>query len=424
MKDAVSLGAEFYDGDDDGIYNPIDKNRNETWDPNEDMPLLLGDETSWCVYNDGVSSDERRFENVDPLGIEIQQTLFAVNQPELENVIFIKYKLTNTGLVNDVLDSVYFSPWDDTDLGDYSDDLGGSDTLINSVFTYNEGEDFIYGSNPPAIYTTLLQGPVVESSNILDTAFVRNGEIIGEEIFPGFENLGLFSFAGYVKAIVNQGDPRDIYHVWNYIHARDWNGNILNPCDTLFGKVFGNVDCNQVNTMYWFSGDPVTQQGWLDIIAADDRKFSSMGPFTLEKNKAVEIILALIVGRGTNYLNSITVARENVKKAIAEYKSNFASMTYSPPPPVNPITDYILYHNYPNPFNPQTTIRYEIPEDGVVTIDIFDILGQKVGTILNEFQKADRYEVNFNAVGLASGVYIYRMKVNDFIESKKMLLLK
>jgi hypothetical protein len=99
-------------------------------------------------------------------------------------------------------------------------------------------------------------------------------------------------------------------------------------------------------------------------------------------------------------------------------------MTYVSPPPTNPVTNYVLYHNYPNPFNPATTIRYEIPLDGVVTIDIYDILGQKVRTILNEFQKADRYEVNFNAVGLASGVYIYRMKVNDFIESKKMILLR
>jgi len=68
----------------------------------------------------------------------------------------------------------------------------------------------------------------------------------------------------------------------------------------------------------------------------------------------------------------------------------------------------------------------------VVTIDIYDILGQRVRTILNEFQKADRYEIDFNAMGLASGVYIYRMKVNDpetssgqgFIQSKKMVLIK
>ena len=75
-RDAVSLGAEFYDGDKDGIYNPDDKTLNGTWDTFEDMPPLIGDEIAWCVYNDGVPAGERRFE-VDPIGIEVQQTLFV-----------------------------------------------------------------------------------------------------------------------------------------------------------------------------------------------------------------------------------------------------------------------------------------------------------------------------------------------------------
>ncbi|MDH3268493.1 MAG: T9SS type A sorting domain-containing protein, partial [Ignavibacteria bacterium] len=266
-------------------------------------------------------------------------------------------------------------------------------------------------------------GPVIETTNISDTAYIRNGEIIGEEVFPGYKNLGLYTFVGYLKSTPPQGDPVDIEHVWNYAHARDREGIQLNPCDTGYGKVYGNIDCNEINPMFWFSGNPVTKVGWLDNTIRDDRKFSSIGPLTLEKNKPIEIILALVVGRGTNNLNSITVARENVQRAIQEYQSNFASMTYTPPPPI-PVTSYVLYQNYPNPFNPTTTIRYELPWDGIVTLDIFDILGQKVRTILNEFQRADRYEVSFNAIGLASGVYIYQLRVNDFIDSKKMVLVK
>ncbi|MGB5529876.1 MAG: T9SS type A sorting domain-containing protein, partial [Ignavibacteriaceae bacterium] len=148
------------------------------------------------------------------------------------------------------------------------------------------------------------------------------------------------------------------------------------------------------------------------------------GPFELEKDKPQEIIIAYVIGRGNDPLNSVTVAGENVQRAIQEYQSNFASMTYSPPAPTNPVTNYVLYQNYPNPFNPTTTIRYELPQDGQVTIEIFDILGQKVKTILNEFKRADRYEVTFRSAGLASGVYIYQLRVNDFITSKKMVLLK
>jgi len=188
--------------------------------------------------------------------------------------------------------------------------------------------------------------------------------------------------------------------------------------------VRGGVNCNEINPRLWASGDPVTDIGWIDRLKVDHRNLISTGPFKLEKNKPQDIIIAYVVGRGIDYFNSITVARENVQRAIREYENNFASMTYLSPPPNNPVISYILYQNYPNPFNPTTTIRYELPQEGVVTIDIYNILGQKVKTILNEFKKADRYEATFNAIGLASGVYIYRMKVNDFITSKKMVLIK
>lgn len=85
---------------------------------------------------------------------------------------------------------------------------------------------------------------------------------------------------------------------------------------------------------------------------------------------------------------------------------------------------YDLAQNYPNPFNPSTTIRYQIPQDGIVTLKIYDILGSEVATLVNEEKVAGKYEVNFNASSLASGVYIYKIQAGSFINSKKMLLLK
>jgi 5-hydroxyisourate hydrolase-like protein (transthyretin family) len=81
-------------------------------------------------------------------------------------------------------------------------------------------------------------------------------------------------------------------------------------------------------------------------------------------------------------------------------------------------------NNFPNPFNPSTTIRYQIPQDGIVTLKIYDILGNEVTTLLNEEKAKGRYEVNFNASQLASGVYIYKIQAGDFVSSKKMILLK
>lgn len=87
-------------------------------------------------------------------------------------------------------------------------------------------------------------------------------------------------------------------------------------------------------------------------------------------------------------------------------------------------SEYVLYNNYPNPFNPTTTIRYDLPKDGLVQLKVFDILGNEASTLVNEQKVAGKYEVNFNASQLASGVYIYKIQAGDFISSKKMILLK
>jgi hypothetical protein len=84
----------------------------------------------------------------------------------------------------------------------------------------------------------------------------------------------------------------------------------------------------------------------------------------------------------------------------------------------------MLHHNYPNPFNPTTVISYQIQQQGFVSLKIFNLLGKEIATVINEEKPAGKYEVDFSAKGLASGVYIYRMKVNDFITSKKMILLR
>jgi len=88
-------------------------------------------------------------------------------------------------------------------------------------------------------------------------------------------------------------------------------------------------------------------------------------------------------------------------------------------------SSYNLDQNYPNPFNPSTTIQYSIPEAGNVNIAVFNILGQEVKTVLkNASQSAGTYRVVFDASNLPTGIYIYRIQVNDFVSTKKMILLK
>jgi hypothetical protein len=88
------------------------------------------------------------------------------------------------------------------------------------------------------------------------------------------------------------------------------------------------------------------------------------------------------------------------------------------------ITEYALEQNYPNPFNPTTTIKYQIPTSGNVSITVYDILGNEVANLVDGYLETGKYEVDFDASLLASGVYIYRLNVNDFINVKKMVLLR
>jgi hypothetical protein len=85
---------------------------------------------------------------------------------------------------------------------------------------------------------------------------------------------------------------------------------------------------------------------------------------------------------------------------------------------------FSLSQNYPNPFNPSTTIRFAIPRVSNVEIVVYDIIGQRVMTLVNEIKQPGNYSVVFNANNLASGVYFYRIHAGNFIDTKKLILLK
>ena len=86
--------------------------------------------------------------------------------------------------------------------------------------------------------------------------------------------------------------------------------------------------------------------------------------------------------------------------------------------------EYKLEQNYPNPFNPTTTIRYSIPKAGIVNLKVYNLIGEEITTLVNEDKAAGNYEVEFDASQLPSGVYLYQLNAADFVETKKMVLLK
>jgi hypothetical protein len=105
-----------------------------------------------------------------------------------------------------------------------------------------------------------------------------------------------------------------------------------------------------------------------------------------------------------------------------------ADFIFNPPVNVNDgqnvVFNYKLEQNFPNPFNPVTTIRFELPESEMVELKVYDMLGREVETLYNKVAPAGIVEVDFNAEYLASGLYIYRIKAGDFVAVKKLMLLK
>ena len=87
-------------------------------------------------------------------------------------------------------------------------------------------------------------------------------------------------------------------------------------------------------------------------------------------------------------------------------------------------TEFALSQNYPNPFNPTTTIKFQLPVNSKVSLKVYDILGSEVATLVDEVKEAGYYELSFNANGLASGTYFFRINADNFVQTKKMILIK
>jgi hypothetical protein len=386
---------------------------------------------------------------VEPQGIEIRQTIFEYsNIPALQNVFFIRYRILNTGIVTNEMTDVYFGVWDDPDIGGsdgYTDDLVGCDTVLQGGYTYNDGPDPSYGNNPPSYFKKTLAGPVTYIPGVtfidtngngvfdegidtpLDTAYVHRGQILGIEEFPGAMNLALSSAVHYLNGDPNINDPSNKEEARNYMLGLTRLGDLINPCTWSYGEVRGGVNCSEVNPMFWYSGDPVTNYGWINITPTDQRQMQNIGPFTLEEGKEIEVFVACAVGQGNDALGSITEV-----KNIANIVQEFFVCNFNPACIVSveeqlasdQPEDYTLFQNYPNPFNPGTTIKFSLPSSGYATLKIYNALGEEVAVLLDKELTTGTYEVEWNASGLPSGVYLYHLKTEGYFETKKMMLLK
>ncbi len=110
--------------------------------------------------------------------------------------------------------------------------------------------------------------------------------------------------------------------------------------------------------------------------------------------------------------NGLAIFNEGGVVSVEENKNIFIS------------EGFLISQNYPNPFNPSTKINYQLPVAGNVTLKVYDVLGNEIATLVNEEKPAGSFEIEFKANYLPSGVYFYQLKAGDYVETKKMILLK
>ena len=444
-KGAVSLGAKYWDGNNNNIYDPVDLNQNGSWEPNEDMPEILGEVSYFTVFNDGVPSATRRFLE-EPKGIEIRQTLYAFpnsDAPAMRDAVFMRYEITKKGNASPAIRDFIFGIQSDPDLGSSDDDLVSTDTLRNSIVCYNELSDPLFGENPPAIYNTMLFGnpvyiPGVSFTDLnnngtyengidipLDTAIIPMGKPFNNILYPGAINSGMRVSQHYIQSHPTHGDPNTSIDVRNYHTGKNLTGQYLDPCTWTFGTVRGGVDCSLVNPVFVYSGDPVSNTGWINNTGLDQRITLASYMSPLDDQTTLVYHTAIIAGRGNSPLNSITVTKANVDTIFSRMGARYNFIPVSTKEPGMEIPEvYELNQNYPNPFNPNTIINFSIPENAHISLKVYDNTGALVKTLINEELSPGKHSVSFDASKLSSGVYFYRIESEKFSQTRKMLLIK
>ncbi|MEJ5263539.1 MAG: T9SS type A sorting domain-containing protein [Ignavibacterium sp.] len=163
----------------------------------------------------------------------------------------------------------------------------------------------------------------------------------------------------------------------------------------------------------------------------DQHSYNEMPPFISSSDlHIIENIPTNLESRGTPIAGIVIDIDGNTRNALtpdigADEFNGIVGVEDEETPP----TEFALDQNYPNPFNPRTVINYQLPVSSDVTLRVFDLLGDEVVTLVNEYKPAGKYEVEFNLAqesipAISSGVYFYQLKAGDYIKTKKMVLLR
>ena len=319
----ADLGAPYTDINGDGSYNPAV----------DEAGLADADQVIWLVVNDLNKTRTKGLYGSDPIGLELQITMWAYNQPgaRLGQIVFKKYKLLNKSGKN--IEDMYVSQWSDPDLGNYGDDFCGCDTNLSMGYAYNGGaidsKYEAFGLAPAAFGYDFFQGPIVAS--VGDTA------VFNLKKKADYKNLPMTTF-GWFAAGSAISDPT----LSDYEGTRQWYNmlkgykpfeDLSNPSPWTEGNVTGAP-----TTKFPLAGDPVAGTGFIDgkddYFDPGDRRIAlSSGPFTFADGDIQEIVVAAIGGLGGDRLSSITSMKGTDQIAQSIYNELFNEIPKPPTPP-------------------------------------------------------------------------------------------
>jgi hypothetical protein len=230
--------------------------------------------------------------------------------------------------------------------------------------------------------------------------FQLNGSSWDEKNF-GLTNTNitaLASFSGYLFAGTSQGSIGGVYISSD--NGNNWTLSLNNPFITSFLTIGSTIFVGCYGDGVWRS----TNYGntWAQI----NDGFGSGAYYVLS------------LGSDNQYIFAGTSASCIWRRPLSQVVTDMDAELITQP------SEFTLEQNYPNPFNPSTSIHYAIGTRQFVQLKVYDVLGNEIATLVEEFKPAGSYEIDFNASQLSSGLYMYKLKAGEFISTKKMILIK
>ena len=374
-----------------------------------------------CTFSDSAAP------TVNQLGLSVQQTSYSNTG---DNFVILDFTITNN--TASPVNGAYVGQFQDWDIGvtQYFNNNGGYDQSRNLAYQYLNG-----GNPDPSYYgivalsgwsgarvttlwnpTTVRDSAYAWMSTFLNESITTNGDYrtfigsgpynldVGTSVRVGFAYCAGVDLVGLQDAATEAQFKWDNYVV--PVELSSFTANIIN----------GNVILN------WVTATEINNQGFEVQRSSSNSEFTTIG-FVIGKGTTTERQEYSYVDR------NVTTGKYFYRLKQIDFDGTFEYLPTGQAGSIEIEVDaapvsFSLEQNYPNPFNPSTTIRFGLPEKEFVSLKIYDVMGNEVAILMNEEKPAGSHSVEFDASGLASGTYFYKLQAGSNITTRKMILLK